>query len=265
MVDSRDMNRVRYERVNEETGEEVPWSDIAKGYEYDSGNYVLLTEEDFEKAAPEATKSVEIESFVEAASIDLRYVDKPYYLEPGKRGAKGYVLLREALRETEKVGVAKVVIHSREHLAALYPHGNALALVLLRFAQEVRDPEALNLPEGDLEDYKVKGKELEMAEDLIESMTEEWNPEQYHDEYREKLLKYIESKVEEGEGAAVSEAAEGEGEPAGEVVDFADLLKKSVERKTGKGTSKKKKSAPSNGKGSSKKKSGGKKEKASGD
>src|SRR3989339_1380560 len=147
LLDSRNKARVHYERVNEETGEEVPWSEVVKAFEYDKGNYVLVEEEDFKRAAPEATQAVEIQDFVDREDVDYVYYDKPYYLMPGKKGEKGYVLLREILRRTGKVGISKVVIRTRQYLDALLAEGDALVLELLRFDQEVRKPEEFDLPQ----------------------------------------------------------------------------------------------------------------------
>lgn len=228
LLDSRDQARIRYERVNEETGEEVPWNEIVRGYEYAGGNYVLLTDEDFERVAVEASKTVEIEDFIDAADIDLRYFDKPYYLTPDRRGEKGYVLLRETLRQTGKAAVAKVVIRKRQYIAAVTPHAEALVLMLLRFKQEVRPLQELELPREDLKAYKISPKEMEMAQQLVESMSGDWNPEKYHDEYRDALLEWIEKKAKSGQRTARPPAGQEEEEAPQEVVNIMDLLKKSV-------------------------------------
>lgn len=226
MIDSRNHSRVRYERVNAETGEEVPWDQIIKGFEYDDGNYVLLSEEELKKASPEATQSVDIEAFVDLEDIDLVYFDKPYYLEPGKKGEKGYVLLRETLRETGKVGIARVVIRTREYLAAMVPRNNALVLVLLRFQQELRSPDDLDLP-GDADEVGVSAQELKMARTLVDSMSRPWDPSEYHDEYRDALMNWIDRKIESGEveQAPESEATEAETPPT---TDLMEALKNSV-------------------------------------
>jgi DNA end-binding protein Ku len=230
LLDSRNMARVRYERVNEETGESVPWNEIVKAYEFDDGNYVVLEEEDFKRAAVEATKAVEIEDFVDGKEIEYAYYDKPYILVPGKKGEKGYAILREALRNTGKVGVAKVVIRTRQYLAALIPEGNALILELLRFHQELRSSSEFDLPGSDLDELKITKKEMEMAEQLVENMSTDWEPQKYRDEYREALLAYIEQKMKQG-GKAMAPQPEAE-EKAGraEVIDLMDVLKKSVQQ-----------------------------------
>ena len=230
MLDSRNNARVRYERVNEVTGEEVPWEEIVKAYEYEKGEYVLLTDEDFERAAVENTQTVEIEDFVDAKSIDVVYFDKPYYLVPGKKGEKGYVLLRETLKKTNKVGIAKVVIRTRQHLAAVMPVDNALVLNILRFQEELRDPSEYDLPDESLSKYKVTDKELAMAEQLVETMSDKWKPEKYKDEYRDALLEWIEKKARAHGEITPPAPPKKEGAPAGEIVDFMSLLKKSVQR-----------------------------------
>src|SRR5215813_1108253 len=171
LLDSRDHAHVRYHRVNEVTGEEVPWDRIVKGYEYDDGNYVLLSEEELENASPELTKTIEIEQFVDVADIDIRYFERPYMLVPDKKGEKGYVLLREAIAESGKAGIAKVVIRGRQYLAALMAQGNALVLELLRFHQELIDLAEFDLPSSNLREYGVAKKEIDLAMKLIGGMT----------------------------------------------------------------------------------------------
>ncbi len=227
LLDSRDQARVRYRRVNEETGREVPWTQIVKAYEYDGGNYVLLTKQDFEKVRVETARSVEIMAFVNAGDIAPVYFERPYFLEPAEGSERAYVLLRETLVRTGKAGVAKVVIHEREHLAALLPYGQALLLNLLRFRQELREQSELRLP-GAAAQYKISDRELRMAQALVETMAEAWRPEQYHDEYRDKLMAWIEEKAETGAVAAMPEAEEPAA--AGKVVDMMDLLRRSVEQ-----------------------------------
>src|SRR5680860_1199036 len=235
MLDSRNLAKVRYERVNEDTGEEVPWEQIVKGFEHGDGNYVVLDDDDFKKAAVEATQSVDLEGFVAAKAIDYVYFDKPYYLVPGKKAEKGYVLLRETLRRTGKVGVARVVIRTREYLAALLPEGDALVLNLLRYHQELRQPDEYELPGRNLTDYKVSKKEIEMAEQLVESMTVDWHPPQYHDEYRDALMKWIDKKARAGDKGVVpkEEPEQSDASEGAEIIDMMALLKKSVKKDGG--------------------------------
>jgi DNA end-binding protein Ku len=238
MLDSRNFSRVRYERVNAETGEEVPWDATVKGYEYEKGHYVVIGKDELEAAAPEATKAVEIEAFVDLEDIDPLYFDKPYYLEPTKQGRKGYALLREAMRESGKAAIATVVIRTRQYLAALTPRGDGLVLNLLRYQQEVRDLNDLDLP-GDLKAVGVKPTELKMARDLIASMETDWDPGAYHDEYREQLLDYINKRVEAGELERAPEAAEVDEGDAPAPINLMEALKKSLGGSDGKKTQKK--------------------------
>lgn len=231
MLDSRDNTPVRYERVNADTGEEVPWKDIVKAYEYDKGSYVVLDEDDIRAAAPESHEAVEIEAFVDAAAIDPAYYEKPYVLVPGKKAEKGYVLLRDTLTLTGKVGIARVVIRTREYLAAVMPREHALLLLLLRYPQELVDIAEFNIPARSSADYRITPKELAMARQLIESMAGDWTPEAYHDEFRARLHKVIEMRLQQkGVVAAPSQDAAHLPENATtNVVDFMALLKKSLD------------------------------------
>jgi DNA end-binding protein Ku len=228
LIDSRNAARVRYERVNEETGEEVPWDKIVKGYEYDEGNYVLLSEEELEHASPEMTRTIEIEQFVDLADIDIRYFDRPYVLVPGNKGEKGYVLLREAIKDAGKAGIAKVVIRARQYLAALIAQGNALVLELLRFDQELVDIKEFELPSSDLRKHDVARKEIDLATKLIDGMTVKWNAAKFHDEYREVLMKLVQKKIKAGQTEAIEDIEE-EKEPVRQTINFMDALKRSVE------------------------------------
>jgi DNA end-binding protein Ku len=230
MVDSRNNSGIRYERVNEVTGKEVPWDQIVKGYEYDDGKFILLSEDDLKKAAPEATQSIDIDSFVPTESIAPQYFDTPYYLVPAKRSEKPYALLREALRKSGRTGIAKVVIRTRQYLAAISVRDKALILDLLRFHQELRDAPEDKLPALSLKELKISEKELEMAEQLIDTMESEWKPEQYKDEYRETLMKWIHQQIEGGESTTVGEAEETEEKEDGKVIDMMALLKQSMEK-----------------------------------
>ena len=231
LLDSRNNARVRYERVNEETGEEVPWQDIVKGFEYEEGRYVLLNDADFEKVAIEVNKSVEIENFVNGKDIGYEYFDKPYYLVPDKKGEKVYVLLREVLRRSGKIGIAKVVIRTRQYLAALIPQGHVLVLELLRFHQEIRNVKELDVPEANVKSYKISEKEMTLAQQLVESMSTKWEPQRYHDDYRDALLNWIEKKSKRAQSrTSVPPVAKKEKTGSGKVVDIMSLLKKSVQK-----------------------------------
>ncbi|MEA9885218.1 Ku protein [Xanthomonas campestris pv. raphani] len=233
MLDSRDKKPIRFERVNADTGDEVPWKEIVKAFEYDKGSYVIVEEQDIRSAAPESHETVEVETFVDAADIDPRYFEKPYILVPGKKAEKGYVLLRETLRDTGKVGIAKVVIRTREYLAAVMPQGDALILLLLRYQQEVVDPEDFKLPSGAVSEYRITAKEQEMAKQLIESMSGKWQPEDYHDEFRGKLEQILRKRIQaKGGTTQVDDEPAQHEDAATNVVDFMSLLQKSLQANT---------------------------------
>jgi len=236
LLDKRDFAPVGYKRVNKRTGEEVARENIVKGYEYEDGQYVVLSDEDFRQANIKATQTIEIQAFVDAAQIQGYYFDVPYYLEPGKGGAKGYVLLRETLRRTGRVGIATVVVRARQHLAAVVPVGRMLVLNTLRYAKEIRAASRLALPDGDLKGAGVTQKELEMAERLVADMTEDWRPERYHDTYRDDLLARIEHKVKAGKTHVVSEPSD-EAAPrqSAQVIDLMAALKRSLDHSGGSG------------------------------
>lgn len=232
MLDSRDRKPIRFERVNADTGEEVPWKDIVKAYEYDKGSYVVLEEDDIRSAAPESHEAVEVETFVDASTIDPRYYEKPYLLVPAKKAEKGYVLLRETLRRTHKVGIARVVVRTREYLCAVMPHGDALVLMILRYPQELVDPEDYKLPTGSLADYRINSKETAMAEQLIASMSGEWKPDDYHDQFRERLQVLLKKRIKaKGGTTKVGEEPAPRDDDATNVVDFMSLLQKSLDAK----------------------------------
>jgi DNA end-binding protein Ku len=233
LLRSSDMSPVNYKRVAEADGKEVPWDQIVKGYEYEKGKFIVLKEEDFKRADIEATQSVEILDFVELDEIDPIFFDKPYYLEPEKRGEKAYGLLREALKQSGKVGIAKVVIKTRQHLAAVKPEKNLLVLELMHFAEEIIDTKELKIPA----DPHIGAKELDMAKDLISKMSGKWNPEQYEDEYRHALLEVINKKVESG-GKELP--ARGSAKKPTNVVDLVSVLQESLEHAAkGKGSKRK--------------------------
>jgi DNA end-binding protein Ku len=243
MLDSRNRKPVRYERVNAETGEEVPWKDIVKAFEYDKGSYVVVEEEDIKSAAPESHETVEVEAFVDAEAIPPQYFEKPYILVPAKKAEKGYVLLRETLKATGQVGISRVVIRTREYLAAVMAQDDALLLMLLRYPQELVDPADYKLPEGKPAAYRITAKEMDMARQLIGSMSGAWAPDEYHDEFRARLEDVIKTKMtSKGALAKAEEAPEAPEDAATNVVDFMSLLQKSIssnKRTPAKGTTKK--------------------------
>jgi DNA end-binding protein Ku len=250
MVDSENHARIRYEKVNSETGEEVPWDRMVKGYEHDDGQFVLLTDEDLEAVQPKLTKSIEISEFVSLEEIDPLLFDKPYYLEPEKRGRKAYALLRESLRNSGKAGISRVVIRTREYLSAMFVRDDALILMLLRFPQEIRASSKLDLPSSTGKEWQPSKKELDLAGRLIDEMTEKWNPDLYHDEYRAALMDYIEKKIAGGETVADVIQPDSEKDDAGgKVLDLADYLQRSFKqsKKTSAAAPRAKKAARKNG------------------
>ena len=219
-----DLSPVNYKRVAEKDGKEVPWDQIVKGYEYEKGKYVVLKEEDFERVDLEATQTVDIQDFVDQEEIDPMFFYKPYYLEPQKGGDKAYALLRDALKDSNKVGIAKVVIKTRQYLAGVKPEDGTLVLELMHFADELADPEKLHVPKK----TEVGKREMNMAKSLIDSMSSKWDPEKYKDDYREALMEVIEEKVEAG-GKEIEEKPRKAPKPT-KVIDLVSVLQNSLEQ-----------------------------------
>lgn len=228
MLDGADLSPVRQKRVNEKTGEEVPWDRIVKGYDAGSGRWVVITDDDFRAADVEATQTIDILAAVCADEIAPEYFSKPYFLEPTKPGRKAYALLRETLARTGRVALAKIVIRTRQHLAALVPEGEMLLLEVLRYPHELRDAGSLRMPPLDLAESGVTEAELKMAGELVAAIETTFDPadERYRDTYHDALLSLIERKAQ-GEAVAVEPPAE---EPAeAEVVDIVALLRRSLD------------------------------------
>jgi DNA end-binding protein Ku len=222
MLRESDHSPIRYKRVAEADDKEVAWENIVKGYEFTKGEFVIVTKEDFDKVNVASNQTVDIREFVDLAEIDPMFFDQPYFLAPEKGGDKAYALLREALAQSGKVGIAKVVIKTREHLAAVKPLGKALVLELIHFAEELADPNELNLP-----DVEPGKKELAMAQQLVNSMAEKWHPEKWTDEYRDALMKLIEEKVSSPEAAA--KAPKTAARKPTNVVDLVQVLQQSLD------------------------------------
>jgi DNA end-binding protein Ku len=191
MLRQQDLCPISYAKVCRETGEEVPYQDIVKGYEYKKGDYVVLEDEDFKRANPRKTQTIDIVEFIDEKEIDLKLHEKPFYLEPTKQARKAYALLREALRKTGKVGVGKFVLRNREHLVILKPEEDLIVLEQMRFVSEIREPADLDLPAKD----ETSDRELEIAIKLINQLTEPFKPEDFHDSYREELERVIQEKA----------------------------------------------------------------------
>lgn len=226
LLDRRNLAPVHYQRVNSETGKEVPWEDTVRGFEFEPKRYVVLTDDDLKRANPESTQTIEIIDFVDLAEIGPVYFEKPYYLAPERRGAKSYALLRETLRRTGKAGIAKVVIRTRQHLAAVVPFDDVIVLDLMRFQDELRDASELDLPAGR---QGLTEKELKMAQRLVETMIDAWDPERYRDDYRVDLKALIDARVAAGELEGGKAKAPPRRPSRGKVVDLMELLKRSVD------------------------------------
>jgi DNA end-binding protein Ku len=235
MLDRRDFSPVGFKRYNKGNQKDVPWDEIVKGYEYTAGEYVVLSEEDLRRANPEATQTIDIAAFVDAEQVPLLFYDQPYYLAPGKGGDKVYALLRETLRQTGKIGIARVVIRVKQHLAALVCVGDTIVMNTLRYADEIRDAGELKIPARDAKTATISDKELKMAMALVEGMSEDWHPEAFHDTYREDVLALVEQKISANETHSITAPAqEKERAASSNVIDLVSLLQASLGKKPGK-------------------------------
>ena len=229
-LDKRTMDPVGYKRVNKRTGREVAREQIVKGVEYEDGQYVVLSDKEIAQAYPRTTQTIEIESFVPAASIPFVFLERPYYLAPINRGGKVYALLRETLKRSGRVGLARVVISSRQHLAMLVPAGPGLVLNLLRWSEDLRPWKSLDLPPESMKAAGVSDRELKMASELIEDMSADFDPEAFHDSFTDEIMKLVQRKVQAGKTEAVSQPEpleESEGQGA-KIVDLTELLQRSL-------------------------------------
>lgn len=226
LLDKQTMSPVGNKQVNKATGEAMQREEIVKGFEVEKDQYVVLSPDEIKAALPRSTQTIEIEAFVDRDQIPTVFFHKPYYVSPaGKGGQKPFALLRETLERTGKVGIARVVISTKQHLAALFPRNNGLVLNLLRWEDEVRDTAGLAWP---AEDVKVSAAELKMAEQLVEAMAGDWQPDLFHDEFREKLMALVEQKAKEGGLRAVAPLPGEEVAPTAEVIDLTELLRRSL-------------------------------------
>jgi DNA end-binding protein Ku len=229
MLDRRDFSPIGFKRYNKGNGKEVVWDNIIKGYEYKDGEYVVLSDEDLRQANVKATQTIDILAFVNAQDVPLTYFETPYYLAPGRGGDKVYALLRETLRKAGRIAIATVVIRVRQHLCALVCVDDAIVLNTLRFAEEIRSKEELKLPAKALKTAGISDKELKMALSLVDGMTEDWDPEQYHDTYRHDVMALIQKKVKAGQTKSITVAGPEKAAPAASnVVDLVALLKQSL-------------------------------------
>lgn len=227
-LDKRTMDPVGYKRINKKTGKEINKDDIVKGIEYESGKYVVLTEDEISAVYPRSTQTIEIEAFVSAAEIPFVFLDRPYYLAPVAKGEKVYALLREALLKTGRIGLARVVIQTKQHLAALVPSGPALVLDLLRWGTDVREWGDLNLPAEGAAANKLNDREIAMATQLIDELTTTFDPAQYRDSFKDQVLALVDRKVKAGDTENVIQPDE---EPPGrgaDIIDLTELLQRSL-------------------------------------
>ena len=245
MLDRRDFAPIGYKRVNKETGEEVAWENIVKGYEYEADQYVVMTDEDLKRANVEATQTIDILAFVDARQVPLTYYEQPYYLVPDKGGDKVYALLRETLRRADKIGVAQIVIRTKQHLAALFAMDDMIVLNTLRYHEEIRSIDEYDLPSENTKRAGLSEKELQMALALVEGMAEDWQPAQYHDTYREDVLAMVKKKIKANQTKTITvPEEEGKKPRTAEVIDLMALLKRSIGTKPGKPIPEKPSSTP---------------------
>lgn len=226
-LDKRSMDRVGYKRINKTTGEDIDGENIVKGVEYEKGHYVVISDEEIKAAHPKATQTVDIVAFVDAKDISFLYIDTPYYLTPDRRGEKVYALLRETLIQTGKVGIANVVLRNKQHLAVVMPLGKALVMNTLRWAEEVRGLEYLEMKDEAL-NADLNPRELDMAKRLVEDMSDEWNPDQYKDTFQDQIMDLVETKAREGKLEAVGGPEEAVDRRSADVIDLTELLKRSL-------------------------------------
>ena len=246
LLHAKDESPVRYERVCQTEGKAVGWDDLVKGYEYEKGHFVVVTKDDFKTAALEKTKTIDILDFVNPDDVDERYFETPYYLQPAKGADRSYALLREALRDSGKLGVAKIILRDAQHLAAVEAIGDALVLTMMRFADELADLDEFRFPKAEA----IRPPELKMAKQLIDNLSAEWKPEKYTDEYRDNLMKVIQGKLK----GRQPKLKEREAAQSADVVDLMARLRASLEGKGGP-------RAKSQGAGKKRTKSGGRKPK----
>jgi DNA end-binding protein Ku len=227
-LDKRTMDPVGYKRINKRTGKEIDKDNIVRGIAHGDGKYVLLTDEEIAAVYPRSTQMVEIEAFVPMADVPLLYFDRPYYLAPTGKGEKVYALLREALKKSGRIGLARVVLHTKQHFAALMPSGPALVLNLLRWSSDLRGFEELGIPKDGAKGAGVSPKEMQMAEQLIDSMSGEFKPEDFTDRFTEQVMALVEKRAKAGKTKTVSEPEEELPEGGADIIDLTELLKRSL-------------------------------------
>ena len=232
LLDRRTMDPVGYRQINKRSGKEVARKDIVRGYEYEKGRYVVVSDEELAAASPDSTQTVDIVAFVDAPSVSFLYLETPYYLAPDRRGEKAYALLRDALAASGRIGIAQVVLHSKQHLAALVPAGPVLALNTLRWSDEVRPIGELGTLPGSAKSAGISAREMEMARKLIDDMSDTWDPADYHDTFHDEILALIDRKVREGKTSEVEPVeTPAPQRRSADIVDLSELLKRSLGRR----------------------------------
>ena len=229
-LDKRSMDPVGYKRINKKTGKEIAKENIVKGIEYEDGQYVVLTDEQIAAAYPRSTQTIEIEAFVKNDEIPFLYLERPYYVAPINKGAKVYALLRETLLKTKQIGIARVVIQTKQHLAALIPSGPVLVLNLLRWGADIKSLSDLSLPAEGVKGSKISDKEMKMAGQLVADMSAKFNPDDFRDEFKEEVMKLVHQKVKAGQTESVVQPEpQQEGQAGGaEILDLTELLQRSL-------------------------------------
>lgn len=231
-LDKRSMDPVGYKRINKRTGKEITRENIVKGVEYEDGQYVVLSEEEIKSAYPKTTQTIEIESFVPNTDIPFVYLERPYYISPINKGQKVYALLRDTLLKTQRVGIARVIIQTKQHLAVLVPSGPALVLNLLRWGADIRSLEELDLPPVGAK-AGLSAKELSMAKQLVDDMTGKWDPKQFTDSFKDDIMTLVKRKAKEGKLESVvqpEESGEPEARSGAKIIDLTELLQRSLRK-----------------------------------
>lgn len=230
-LDKRSMDPVGYKRVNKKTGKEITKENIVKGLAYEEGQYVVLTDEEIAAAYPRTTQTIEIETFVDNTEIPFVYLERPYYVAPINKGQKVYALLRDTLHKTGRVGIARVVIQTKQHLAVLVPSGPGLVLNLLRWGADIRSWEGLNLPPAGAKAAGLTDRELSMAKQLVDDMTSKWKPENFRDSFKDEIMALVDKKVKAGKTETVLQPEETEtGRSSAQIIDLTELLQRSLRK-----------------------------------
>jgi DNA end-binding protein Ku len=235
-LDKRTMDPVGYKRINKRTGKEIDRENIVKGVAYEDGKYVVISPEEIADAYPRTTQTIEIQRFVPADKVPFVYLERPYYIAPINKGQKVYALLRDTLAKTGKIGIAKVVIQTKQHLAALIPSGDAMVLNLMRWGDEVKSMDDLDLPSVGAKSLAASAQEQKMAKMLVDDMSGDWDPAEFKDEFREVIMGLVDKKVKAGKTETVLEPQEEAPKMGDNVIDLTELLQRSLKGRGGSGS-----------------------------